>query len=452
MKKIIIAGLGLFFSVNVISQSISTELETAIMTFVKQDKFTGTILVARKGEILLHKAYGQKNAEAGQSNTVNSIYQIASLAKQFTAAVILKLQEQGKLSVKDKVSKYYPGYPNGDKITIHHLLSHTSAIYNYTDNKVFMAGDQSKPVALDSMIRLFKDQPLAFEPGSRFSYSNSGYTLLGYIIEKVTGKSYQFVLNKLILKPLGLRYSGYDYMALSDSNKTNGYLQYGSGGFKIANPVHPSILYTTGALYSTTGDLYKWHRALMGTRFLSGASLQMLYTPNAGRYGYGWQIDSLYNKKRVSHSGNVAGFKSHINRIPEDDICVIILSNSMNSQPGPLSMICLAILYQQPYQLPIEKKYIKLTDDILRQYTGLYQFNPQLSMTFTLGNNQLFVQPTNQPRFEVFAETETLFFIKDFDMQFEFRKNSVTGEFDEIIFIRNKQSMAGKKQKVNKEE
>ena len=447
MKKIIIAFVYLFLSFNAISQSISAELDAAVITFVKQEKFTGTILVARKGEILLHKAYGQKNDEAGQPNTVNSIYQIASLAKQFTAAVILKLQEQGKLSVKDKVSKYYPGYPNGDKITIHHLLSHTSGIYNYTDNKAFMSGDQSQLVTLDSMIRLFNNQPLVFEPGSRFSYSNSGYTLLGYIIEKVTGKSYQHVLNKLILKPLHLRHSGYDYLALKDSNKTTGYLQYGSGGFTKANPVHPSILYTTGALYSTTGDLYKWHQALMGNRFLSAASIQLLYTPYSGRYGYGWQIDSLYNKKRVSHSGNVAGFKSHINRIPEDDICVIILSNSMNSQPGQLSMICMAILYQQPYQLPVEKKYIKLNDDILRQYTGVYQFNPQLSMAFTLDKHQLFVQPSNQPRFEVFAETETMFFIKDFDMQFEFRKNSVTGEYDEIIFIRNKQSMTGKKTK-----
>ena len=445
MKKIIAFVIHLLLSFIAIGQSVSAELEEAVLTFVRQEKFTGSVLVARKGEILLNKGYGLKNASTGVPNTINSIYQTASIAKQFTSAVILKLQEQGKLSVNDKVSQYIPDYPNGDKITLHHLLSHTSGIYNYTDNKAFMAGDQGQPVTLDSMIRLFKAQPLNFEPGTRFSYSNSGYTLLGAIIEKLTGQSYQSVLENLILKPLGLRHTGYDFAALIDSNKTMGYSQYSNGHFISANPVHSSILYTTGALYSTTDDLYKWHQALMGTRFLSAASVNLLYTTHTARYGYGWQIDSLYNKKRVSHSGNVAGFKSIINRIPEDDICVIILSNSNNSQPGPLAMICLAILYQQPYQLPVEKKFITLKEDVLRQYTGVYQFNPELSMTFTIKNNKLFAQPANQPGFELWAETENKFFLKDFDIQFEFRKNSDTGDYSDVIFTRNKQSMSGKK-------
>jgi len=445
MKKIISFGIQLCFSVIAIGQSVNAELEEAVMTFVNQEKFTGSVLVARKGEVLLHKGYGLKNAVAAQPNSTKSIFQVASLAKQFTAAVILKLQEQGKLSVQDKISQYIPDYPNGEKISIHHLLSHSSGIYNYTDNKVFMASDQSKPVTLDSMIRLFKYQPLNFEPGTRFSYSNSGYTLLGYIIEKLTGQPYQSVLEHLILKPLGLRHTGYDYEALKDPNKTKGYTQYSSENYILANPVHSSILYTTGALYSTTGDLYKWHQALMGTRFLSAASVNLLYTTHTSRYGYGWQIDSLYNKKRVSHSGNVAGFKSNINRIPEDDICVIILSNSNNSQPGPLVMICLAILYQQPYQLPVVKKHITLKEDVLRQYTGVYQFNPELSMTFTIKNNKLFAQPSSQPGFELWAETENKFFLKDFDIQFEFRRNSDTEEYAEVIFTRNKQSLNGKK-------
>jgi len=260
MKKILTIGIYLLFALTASGQTISNELEQAVITFVRQEKFTGTILVARKGHILIHKAYGLKNAATGEPNTINVIYQTGSFARKVKAVVILKLQEQGKLSVTDKISQYIPGYPNGDKITIHHLLSHTSGIYNYTDNKAFMASDQSQPVTLDSMIRLFKDQPLNFEPGTRFSYSNSGYTLLGAIIEKVTGQSYQSVLEKLILKPLGLRHTGYDYGVLNDSNKTQGYNQYRSGDFILANPVHSSILYTTGALYSTTGDLYKWHQ------------------------------------------------------------------------------------------------------------------------------------------------------------------------------------------------
>lgn len=446
MKKItLISAVLLSITFITSGQSTASKLEQAVTTFVNQEKFTGTVLISKQGEIILHKGYGFKNAETQTPNSSNTIYQIASLAKQFTAAVILKLQEQGKLSVQDKLSKYYPSYPNGDKITIHHLLSHTSGVYNYTDNKEFMTADQSKPVTLDYMIEQFIDKPLAFEPGTKFSYSNSGYTLLGYIIEKVTHKSYQKVLENLILKPLKLRKSGYNYGLLKDTNKSIGYNQYGVGNYKPATYVHPSILYTTGALYSTANDLYRWHKALMGKFFLSSESLKALYTPVAGPYGYGWQVDSLFGKKRVSHSGNVAGFKSNINRIPEDDVCVIVLSNSSSSQVGPMTMILMSILYEKPYQLPVVRKFIKLNTEILKQYTGTYQFSPQLTMIVSLENDKLFVQPSNQPKFEILAENETSFFLKDFDMQFEFKKNTSTGVFDNLNFTRNKQLMQGKR-------
>lgn len=268
MKKnmLILAALSaISFITN--GQSIAPKLEQAVMAFVNQDKFTGTVLVAKQGKIILHKGYGFKNAETQMPNSINTIYQIASLAKQFTAAVVLKLQEQGKLSVQDKLSKYYPDYPHGDKITIHHLLSHTSGVYNYTDNKEFMSADQFKPVTHEYMIKQFSNKPLAFEPGTKFSYSNSGYTLLGYIIEKITSKPYREVLENLILKPLKLRNSGYDYSLLKDTAKSTGYSQYGISNYKAATYIHPSVLYTTGALYSTASDLYNWHKALMHTSF-----------------------------------------------------------------------------------------------------------------------------------------------------------------------------------------
>lgn len=190
-KNIIILTILLSISVCAFPQLQTAKLEEAITTYVNQNKFTGTVLVARQGKIILQKGYGFKDAATNKPNTVNTVYQVASLAKQFTAAVILKLQEQGQLTVYDQLSNYYPGYPNGEKITIHHLLSHTSGIYNYTDSKAFQLSDQSKPVKLDSLIRIFINEPLLFKPGSKFSYSNSGYTLLGYIIEKLTGKPYR---------------------------------------------------------------------------------------------------------------------------------------------------------------------------------------------------------------------------------------------------------------------
>src|SRR5882724_5685376 len=238
MKKInTLLALLLTASACAMCQAPTDKLEAAINAYVSQYKFTGTVLVARQGKILLQKGYGFKNAATQAPNTVNTIYGIASLTKQFTAAIILKLQEQGKLSVEDKLSKYYPGYPNGDKITIRHLLSHTSGIYDYTRNREFMSGDQSQPVALDSMIGLFINKPLDFEPGAKFSYSNSGYTLLGYIIEKITGRPYREALEKMILQPLHLGHSGYDFIALADSNKSTGYGYYAPGMYQPVKPV-----------------------------------------------------------------------------------------------------------------------------------------------------------------------------------------------------------------------
>lgn len=431
---------------NTQEDSVKVNLEKVVATYCQQEKFTGTVLVAKKGNLLLHKGYGFRDATKKIPNTIHSIYQVASIAKQFTAAVVLSLQEKGKLSVDDKLSKYYPNYPNGDKISIKHLLSHSSGIFNYTENKAFMAGDQSAPVSLADMIALFKDVPLTFEPGTRFRYSNSGYTLLGYIIERITGKSYQETLEATLLQPLKLAHSGYDYGALTDTNKSIGYQQYSSESYDPAIKVHSSILYTTGALYSTTSDLYHWHKQLIKNSFLNASSTESMYTPYAGPYGFGWQIDSLFGRKRVSHSGSVAGFKSNISRIPDDDVCIIVLSNSSSSQVGQLTMTLLSILYNKPYELPIERKSIRLNVNTLIQYTGTYVISPQLSMAIFIEADKIFIQPTNQSKMELLAEKEQLFFLKDFDMQVEFIKNEQSGQFDSLKIIRNKQLTIGIKQ------
>jgi CubicO group peptidase (beta-lactamase class C family) len=427
------------------SQDKSALMEKAITVYSDQYKFTGTVLVAKQGKIILQKAYGYKNVEKESLNTLNTSYQVASLAKQFTAAVILKLQEQGRLSVNDLLVKYYPDFPNSAKITIHHLLSHTSGIFNYTNSKDFMSGDQSKPVSLDSMISIFRDKPLGFEPGTKFSYSNSGYTMLGYIIEKITGEPYRAVLDEMILKPLQLTDSGYDFLALEHSNKSTGYTNYAPGMYQVAKYVHPSILYTTGALYTTVADLYKWHRALMSDKFLSAASKEMMYKPVAGPYGYGWFSDSLFGKKRLSHDGSVQGFKSNINRIPEDDVCIIALSNSNSSSVGQMVRVLMCILYDQPYQLPVERKYITIADDSLKQYIGLYDFGAGTNLTVTQEKEGLFLQGSGVPRFQLFAESPTVFFGKFFDATVEFVKDPGTGSVVQILFYQGKQKYTGQK-------
>src|SRR5580698_113597 len=188
MKKTV-----LFLSIAVIiikvhAQTPSQEINELLKQYTKQNSFNGVALVAQKGKILLEQGYGYKNATTKSLNDSNTVFQIGSITKQFTSAIILQLQEQHKLSVQDKLSKYIPDYPNSDSITIENLLTHTSGIYNYTNDDAYMQNTSATPIKLETLISLFKNKPLDFSPGTKYSYSNSGYVLLGYIIERITGK------------------------------------------------------------------------------------------------------------------------------------------------------------------------------------------------------------------------------------------------------------------------
>lgn len=426
---------------NLHAQDATAKLELAVQTYVDQEKFTGSVLVVHQGKILINKGYGLKNIASSQSNKPETIYSIASLTKTFTAAVVMKLQEQGKLSVNDKLSKYYNNYPNGDEITIHHLLSHTSGIKEYLRVPAFLKFDQTKPIPLNEMISVFRDQPLDFPPGTKFSYTNSGYTLLGYIIEKVTGMSYEKALQQLIFKPLDLKNTGYDFNRLNNSERATGYLNQN----RITDPINASILYATGAVYSNVGDLYKWHKAFENNKFLSTETKQLINTPNKGPYGYGWYVDSLFGKKRISHDGNLSGFKSNINRIPEDDLCIIALSNSSSSRVGEMVRVLISILYDKPYQLPKIRPSISLPADELKELEGKYQIGPNSIISVSRENSRLFISGAGIMETEFFASARLTFFSKDNDMEIEFLRDPASGKITEATVLSGKRKLPGKK-------
>src|SRR5688572_25688317 len=248
MKKILFLLLATTTSSFLLAQNEAKKIDSLVAKYANDAEFTGTILVSKGGKLLLKKGYGYSNAEKKIMNDASTIYNIASLTKTFTAALILKLHEEGRLSVDDRLSKYYPAFPNNDKITIHHLLTHTSGLFNYTDDKNFWTIDQTKEVKLEDMIALFKDKPLQFEPGTNFRYSNSGYTMLGHIIEKVTGMSYASALHRFIFKPLGMQHSSFGPQDTTSNSLAQGYNMYYKN-FKLpAFKVHPSISYATGAI------------------------------------------------------------------------------------------------------------------------------------------------------------------------------------------------------------
>lgn len=437
MKKISLALLCLTLAFTGFAQKEALSIDSLVKKFTERSEFAGSFLVAYKGKIIISKGYGYQDVKKKIANTEKGIYNIASLTKPFTAALILKLQEAGKLSVKDLLSKYYPGYPQGDRITIHHLLTHTSGIFNYTDDNGFRSMDQTKAVTLEQMIAFFKDKPLAFEPGARFNYSNSGYTLLGYIIEQVTGKTYASALEQMIFKPLGMDQTTYGPPELDNPRKVTGYQMYFKNFQKESPEVHPSISYATGAIYSTVEDLYKWHKALQSGKFLTAASLATAYKKDVGYYGYGWSTDSTYGRLRVSHSGNIQGFKANINRMPADDVCVIGLSNSNNSSVGEMVQKTLAILYHQPMPKSFsDQPEIQLADSLLQKFEGVYKFRAEDSMKVNITVNQkhLTVKIDGQEPFDAFPVNKNMFKAGEGRLEFMMNKE---GRIVQLYIFRN---------------
>jgi CubicO group peptidase (beta-lactamase class C family) len=420
MKKVFLLICAGYCSFYGFTQTKPEEINEVLKAYTKQNSFNGTVLVARQGIVLLDKGYGYKNIQAKTLNDSNTIYQIGSLTKQFTAIIILQFQEQLKLSVSDPLSKYIPDYPNGDRITIEHLLTHTSGIVNYTKDELFMANNAINPISIEDLIRRFKNLPLEFTPGEKYSYSNSGYILLGYIIQKISGKSYFEVVKENIFQPLGMNHSGFDFKALKNSDKATGYLRLTQKINKPAPTVDSTVSFSAGGIYTTVGDLYKWDRALYTEKIISSASLQKAFTPYKANYGYGWVIDSTFGKKVLMHEGGIFGFVSFIGRIPADEICIILLDNLGSEGLPKIAESINAILNDQPYDFPRERKEIEVDSSILKKYAGDYQLAPSFIITISFENGQLMAQATGQEKTMLFAEREDFFFLKLSDVQIEF--------------------------------
>lgn len=299
-------------------------------------EFSGTVFVAHNGRILLNQGFGQANVTAGIANSPQTQFRIGSLTKQFTAAAILKLQEQGLLDVREPLSNYLPDYPRAQEITIHQLLTHTAGIPNYERRPDLPQVVQS-PIALDALIASFANEPLQFPPGRQYEYSSSGYVILTKIIELVSGEPYEDFLQEQFFEPLGMNSTGYDFLAPDLPNPAVGY-QLTPGGPQPAIRTDSSWPTGAGALYSTVEDLYRWDRALYGDELLSPASREAFFTPyvdtrQGAYYGYGWDIGTTSGRPSIVHGGGIFGFASFMARFPEDDAVVIVLSNGIQMPP-----------------------------------------------------------------------------------------------------------------------
>ena len=323
--------------------SMEAQLDAYFKKAVKEASPAIAVLAAKDGKILYRKAFGYANVQHKVLATIKTRFRIGSVTKQFAAAAILHLQDQGKLSVKDTLDKFYPDYPRGKEVTLHHLLTHTSGIHSYTANPDFleMAPVNIKP---EDLIKIFKNAPFDFPPGEKWHYSNSGYFLLGEIVGKVSGISFRQYLKKNFFGPLDMHDTDIYEAKEIIPNEAYG---YGVENGELANALNWDMSRAggAGALYSTVEDLYKWNEGFFGGKLLKSETLKAALVPVklnngeehseilGGGYAYGFRTADFRGLKSVGHGGGLHGFLSQLSRYPEENFTVAVLVNAMPPPP-----------------------------------------------------------------------------------------------------------------------
>ncbi len=404
-----------------LAQDVS-RMEEVVQSYVSGKRFMGSVLVARDQTILLDKGFGFANLEWNLPNSPTTKFRLGSVTKQFTAASILLLQERGKLNVDDPVKKYMSDAPPAwDKVTIYNLLTHTSGIPSFTGFPDF-ASTEAIPTTPEKLVARFRDKPLEFQPGEKWNYSNSGYVLLGYLIEKISGQTYEKFVQENIFTPLGMKDSGYDSNSAIILRRAAGYAPSPNGPVN-AGYVDMSIPLSAGALYSTTEDLLRWEQGLFGGKVLSSASLQKMTTPFLHDYACGLGVSAAKGRKLIEHGGGIEGFNTQLSYYPDEKLTVVVLGNLNGTAPGEIAERMAQVVHGEKVVLPAERKEIKVPKKILAEYVGSYELAPSFIFVVTLEGDQLVTQATGQPKVPIFAESQTLFFPKVVDAEIEFFKD-----------------------------
>jgi CubicO group peptidase (beta-lactamase class C family) len=422
-------------------------MDQIVQSYVADQHFTGSVLVARGAQVVFSKGYGFADLEWDIPNSPNTKFRLGSVTKQFTAASILLLEERGKLSVNDPVKKYLADAPAAwEKITIFHLLTHTSGIPDFTSLPDY-AKLEPFPTTAEKVVARFRDKPLEFEPGDKWKYSNSGYALLTYLLEKISGGSYETFVTENIFTPLGMKDSGYDSNSAVIPHRASGYV-YAAGKkqFENAGFVHMTVPQGAGALYSTTEDLLKWEQALFGGKLLKPASLEKMTTPFKDNYAFGLQVDTAGGHKVIEHSGGIEGFNTILAYYPDDKLTIVVLENANGAAPpGAIATKLAELGHGGTVRLPGERKEITLDSKTLSRYTGAYQMASGANMVITLENDQLSSKLGPQRPIPIFPESQSMFFPKVVDAEIEFAKNDDQGRPTELILHQNGRDMPAKR-------
>jgi CubicO group peptidase (beta-lactamase class C family) len=426
---------------------VRARLEQVADSYTANNAFMGAVLVTDGDQVLLDKGYGMAVLEWNIPDTPDTKFRLGSVTKQFTAALVLLMQQDGKLNIDDPVSKYLPDAPKAwEKITLANLLGHTSGIPNFTSFKEFGAWAASAHT-WDEEYAFFKDKPLDFEPGSKFAYSNSNFEVLGGILEKVSGEKYGNLLRERIFGPLGMNDSGLDSDDLLLQKRAEGYMP-GPKGLRVARSESMSVPFSAGSIYSTTGDLLKWEQGLFEGKVLSADSLKSMTTPGKGDYGLGVMIHNEDSVKVVEHGGGIEGFNSNLIYVLDKRICVVVLANVNGTAPAQMGQQLLDVTLGKPVVLATERKAVPIAKEELAKFVGVYDLTPKFSLTIAQAGDGLTAQGTGQPAIPIMyqgvMDGHPRFFISAVGAEIEFVPDA-TGAIESLVLHQNGANMPGKK-------
>jgi CubicO group peptidase (beta-lactamase class C family) len=409
----------------------------------------GEVLVARDGRIIFEKGYGFAQMESRTPFTDHTRFRIGSITKQFTSAAIFKLVEDGKLGIDDPLSKFFPEWPRGNEVTLRHLLTHTSGIHNYTAKPGFY-DHVTEPISMETLITSFENDPYDFNPGEKYSYCNSGYVLLGRIIEKVSGDSYGGYLQKTFFNSLRMKDTCVYRAGMPSLNEAFGY-SYTNGTMVRAVNWDMSEVSTAGELYSTAHDLFLWNEAIFHHHVLSEASLKTAFTigilklddpthPEDVGYACGWTRDWLNGAREISHGGELWGFGSYLLRLPDYNFTVVVLLNCAPHPPEIQQWVLAREIARRVLgsELPSDgkQKVVEITPADVALAVGKYNLGGGAILTVSAETNHVFAQITGRQRFEILPKSDRTFFVPGGNAEATFVRNAT----NQVVKVILKQS------------
>ncbi len=380
---------------------------------VARGNFSGAVLVSRGNRVLFEHAYGFADSELGIPNTPQTRFLIGSITKSFTAVMVMQLEQEKRLSLSDPVCRYLDACPTEWRvITLRQLLSHSSGIFNVTDTPGFEALLGTAQTREQMLARMF-EHPLAFEPGKKYSYSNSNYYLLGIVVETAGADSYERILRRRILDPLQMHDTGISARE-AQASRVNGYRRNAEAEYEVAPDMHESWTFGCGSLYSTVRDLEKFSEALASGALLPHESLERMWRPDVGEYGFGFQTSPpstwSFGRRMVEHAGRMPGYVSIFQRYVDDDVTVIALSNHVDALPARVARGLGAAAFGVSYESPFDRKPIKVSAATMRRFAGQYLFEG-MKFSLELKGDGMVAKVEGGPAYDVFFESDSAFYV-----------------------------------------